>query len=344
MRAYYIGTMAHEPLPQKGSNLMTPFSPKYHPDVKIPKLIYGTAWKKERSADLVHQAIKAGFRAIDTAAQPRHYREDLVAQGIRRAIEEGIVTREELYVCIHSWLKGFRAKHREKIQTKFTPPSGQDLNNMPYSSTSPLKTQVETSLASSFQNFTFPTTNQEPYLDALVLHSPLPATSQTLEVFLFLSSYVPTKIRSLGISNTSLNILQFLVAEAKIPPAVVQNRFYADTAYEVPLRAFCRESGILFQSFWTLTGNPSLVRSDVVAEVGTRLEQNGVGDGEGKVVALYGLVMGLGGVSVLDGTTNEVRMKGHVEGLKILGDLVGGELKAEWEDWLSRFQKLVGET
>ncbi|KAH6670117.1 putative aldo-keto reductase [Halenospora varia] len=319
--------MAHKPLPQKDSNLMTPFSPKYHPDVKIPKLIYGTAWKKERSADLVHQAIKAGFRAIDTAAQPRHYREDLVAQGIRRAIEEGIVTREELY-----------------IQTKFTPPSGQDLNNMPYSSTSPLKTQVETSLASSFQNFTFPTTNQEPYLDALVLHSPLPATSQTLEVFIFLSSYVPTKIRSLGISNTSLNILQFLVAEAKIPPAVVQNRFYADTAYEVPLRAFCRESGILFQSFWTLTGNPRLVRSDVVAEVGTRLEQNGVGDGEGKVVALYGLVMGLEGVSVLDGTTNEVRMKGHVEGLKILGDLVGGELKAEWEDWLSRFQKLVGET
>lgn len=67
---------------------------------KIPKLVYGTAWKKERSNDLVYQAIKAGFRGIDTAAQPRHYQENLVGEGIRRAVQEGIVTREELYVCL----------------------------------------------------------------------------------------------------------------------------------------------------------------------------------------------------------------------------------------------------
>lgn len=64
----------------------------------IPVFIYGTAWKKEQSADLVHTAVNAGFRAIDTAAQPRHYQEDLVGDGIRRAIADGIVRREELYV------------------------------------------------------------------------------------------------------------------------------------------------------------------------------------------------------------------------------------------------------
>lgn len=64
----------------------------------IPTLIYGTAWKKERTADLVYQAIKAGFRAIDTAAQPKHYQEDLVGDGVRRAIAEGIVRREDLFV------------------------------------------------------------------------------------------------------------------------------------------------------------------------------------------------------------------------------------------------------
>lgn len=66
----------------------------------IPVFIYGTAWKKERSADLVHTAIKAGFRAVDTAAQPRHYEEPLVGDGIRRAIADGTVKREDLYV---SW-------------------------------------------------------------------------------------------------------------------------------------------------------------------------------------------------------------------------------------------------
>lgn len=63
-----------------------------------PKFIYGTAWKKDRTGELVYQALKAGFRGIDTAAQPKHYQEALVGDGIRRAIAEGIVKREELYV------------------------------------------------------------------------------------------------------------------------------------------------------------------------------------------------------------------------------------------------------
>jgi hypothetical protein len=64
----------------------------------IPTLMYGTAWKKDKTVELVYQAIKAGFRGIDTAAQPRHYQEHLVGEGIRRAISEGIVQREELFV------------------------------------------------------------------------------------------------------------------------------------------------------------------------------------------------------------------------------------------------------
>lgn len=70
------------------------------PVTHIPVLVYGTAWKKEQTADLVYKAIRAGFRAIDTAAQPKHYREDLVGSGIRRAIREGIVRRDELYVGV----------------------------------------------------------------------------------------------------------------------------------------------------------------------------------------------------------------------------------------------------
>jgi diketogulonate reductase-like aldo/keto reductase len=63
-----------------------------------PPFIYGTAWKKKRTTKLVKEALAAGFRAIDTAAQPKHYREDLVGDGLREAYEEGIVRREELFV------------------------------------------------------------------------------------------------------------------------------------------------------------------------------------------------------------------------------------------------------
>ena len=62
------------------------------------RAIYGTAWKKDETARLVASAIRAGFRSIDTAAQPKHYREDLVGQGIREALREGVIQREDLFV------------------------------------------------------------------------------------------------------------------------------------------------------------------------------------------------------------------------------------------------------
>jgi len=37
-------------------------------------LVYGTAWKKEHTAEYVAEAIKSGFRFIDTACQPKHYK------------------------------------------------------------------------------------------------------------------------------------------------------------------------------------------------------------------------------------------------------------------------------
>ena len=66
----------------------------------MPQMLYGTAWKKERTADLVYEAIKAGFRGIDTAAMRRHYDEASAGEGIRRAINEGLVTRSHLFVSL----------------------------------------------------------------------------------------------------------------------------------------------------------------------------------------------------------------------------------------------------
>jgi aryl-alcohol dehydrogenase-like predicted oxidoreductase len=68
---------------------------------KIDKLsfIYGTACKKDETTVLVKEALSRGFRAVDTACQPRHYREELVGKAIREALEETNLTREEIWVC-----------------------------------------------------------------------------------------------------------------------------------------------------------------------------------------------------------------------------------------------------
>ena len=65
-----------------------------------PAFIYGTAWKKDQTRRLVKEALVAGFRKVDTAAQPRHYQENLVGGALREAYKEGIVKREDLYVSV----------------------------------------------------------------------------------------------------------------------------------------------------------------------------------------------------------------------------------------------------
>lgn len=61
-------------------------------------LVYGTAWKTHRTRTLVLEALDAGFRAFDTAAQAKHYQESDVGQAIREALTYGQIKRSDLTV------------------------------------------------------------------------------------------------------------------------------------------------------------------------------------------------------------------------------------------------------
>jgi len=65
----------------------------------VPEILYGTAFKFERSATLVEAALTAGFRALDTAGSKSAYREALVGEGIAAAMAAGSFERSELFVC-----------------------------------------------------------------------------------------------------------------------------------------------------------------------------------------------------------------------------------------------------
>lgn len=72
-----------------------------------PAFIYGTAWKKDQTNRLVKEALAAGFRRVDTAAQPRHYQEAQVGEALRQAYRDGVVKREGVYVRANSTGKRF---------------------------------------------------------------------------------------------------------------------------------------------------------------------------------------------------------------------------------------------
>lgn len=56
------------------NNTMSATTVTTNAGIQMPRLIYGTAWKKEATTQLVIKAILNGFRGIDTACQPKHYR------------------------------------------------------------------------------------------------------------------------------------------------------------------------------------------------------------------------------------------------------------------------------
>jgi len=82
---------------------------------------------------------------------------------------------------------------------------------------------------------------QTDYLDCLVLHSSLASEKHTMEVWRSMESLVDSGgVRQLGISHChDLAELEGLFRLARVKPAVVQNRFHADTGYDREIRAFC---------------------------------------------------------------------------------------------------------
>jgi D-xylose reductase len=68
----------------------------------MPKVGFGL-WKipQDICADAVYEAIKAGYRHLDSACD--YGNEVQVGQGIKRAIDEGLCTREDLWITSKLW-------------------------------------------------------------------------------------------------------------------------------------------------------------------------------------------------------------------------------------------------
>lgn len=212
---------------------------------------------------------------------------------------------------------------------------------MPYKSDKSITCQVGDSLTRSLKNLRHvdsgpQTGTTQPYIDCLVLHSPFPDIKQTKEAWRAMELHVPSFVRTLGISNVyELDLLKEIYTFASTKPSVLQNRFYPATRYDAEVRAFCAENGITYQSFWTLTANPELLRSDVVGGLAAKA-------GVSEPVALYSLVLGLGKLSVLNGTTNQQRMAEDLEGVQKVVEWAASEAEV-WQEIKAKFQALIDE-
>jgi diketogulonate reductase-like aldo/keto reductase len=227
--------------PERRILLMTGFELR---GVRVPGLLYGTAWKEEATESLTFGALSTGFRGIDTANQRKHYHEAGVGQAIARALATGI-RRDELFV-----------------QTKFTHLDGQDAR-LPYDPAAPVAVQVAQSFTSSLAHLGV------ERIDSLLLHGPSQRdglAAADVEAWHAIEALARTgRVSLIGISNVTAGQLAALIALARIPPAFVQNRCYAARGWDREIRALCATHEIVYQGFSLLTAN-----RDVLAHRGVR--------------------------------------------------------------------------
>jgi diketogulonate reductase-like aldo/keto reductase len=199
--------------------------------VTVPSFFYGTAWKEERTTALARMALDAGFAAIDTANQRRHYFEAAVGEAIAGSGR----ARAELF-----------------LQTKFTHLDGQD-HRLPYDRAATPAEQVAQSFASSLEHL------RTDRLDSYILHGPsarVGLPDEDWQVWGAMCALARAgKVALLGISNVTLEQLALLYEHSDVKPAFVQNRCYARTGWDREIRAFCHAHGVAYQGFSLLTAN-----------------------------------------------------------------------------------------
>lgn len=137
----------------------------------------------ETCKESVLNAIKAGYRLIDTAAS--YGNEDAVGAAVKQAVEEGICTREELFITSKMWV--------------------QDMTDEETASAA-----IDASIRKSGLE----------YLDLYLLHQAMGdyfAAWRAIE-----KAYEEGKLRAVGVSNFYPNILTNFCETVKIRPMVNQ--------------------------------------------------------------------------------------------------------------------------
>src|SRR5262249_9011452 len=254
-------------------------------EVRVPRFLYGTAWKEDQTRRLTEVALQQGFRGIDTANQRRHYHEAAVGQAIAAAIASSLVARDD-------WV----------LQPKLTFRPSQD-ERLPYDPEAPISTQVEQSFASSLKHL------GTEAIDSYLLHGPTQRVglgSADWEAWRAMEAIFDSgRARLLGISNVSLEQLQRLWQQARVPPRFVQNRCYAAHGWDRQVRQFCAANGLVYQGFSLLTANRAELAGPDLAQIAKRH-----GRTVPQIVFRFALSVGM---IPLTGTTDAAHMQADLE-------------------------------
>ncbi|MFJ5566570.1 aldo/keto reductase [Lysinibacillus xylanilyticus] len=200
--------------------------------LEMPIIGYGVFRVPEGDdlAEAVKTAIAKGYRSIDTAQVYRN--EESVGRGIRAAIDEGLVTREELFVTSKVWNDGLSYEETLAAYDSSLEKLGLD------------------------------------YLDLYLVHWPGIDTNY-INVYKALEKiYQDGRVRSIGVSNFHVHHLENLLKETSVVPVINQIEFHPHLTQE-EVRAYCKEKGIQVEA-WSPLMNGSLLEESLIQQLASK--------------------------------------------------------------------------
>ncbi len=215
----------------------------------MPVFSLGT-WKAPAgvTGKAVETAIKAGYRNIDTANDYNNEAE--IGEAFKRCFDEGIVTRDELFVQSKLWNSNHRPDHvwpdleqtLKDLQLDYV-----DMYMIHWPQAAPstglqASTRVNGAIATNYrENPMFPLDDEGYY--CIDKDSHYVETWQTMEKLVD-QGYC----KSIGISNFNKTQVEEVVANARIPVSLLQNECHV-YLQQKDLVDLCNFRGIKFQAF-----------------------------------------------------------------------------------------------
>lgn len=211
---------------------MTACTFKLNDGNEIPALGFGVFMVPNNGPtyDAVLQALKAGYRHIDTAAAYMNETD------VGKAVKDSGIPREEIFITSKLWLQDYGYEAAKK--------------------------GIETSLANLGMD----------YMDLYLLHQPygdVIGAWRALE-----NAKEEGKIRSIGISNQTPNMMKKYLPDMRTLPAV--NQVECNPLYQQKeLRTFMKEYGIVTEAWYPLGhGDRTLLTNPVLAAIAEKYHKD----------------------------------------------------------------------